>query len=445
MTCWKRKVLVVCAIVLAATPAAAQQDRAALIDEARVTFGDTTVIRLLHSAMAPSRGGPDSLWATAGYELALALLRIDQPDHAMLWLRTVARHAPAFPIDAVNFPPNVVAAYEQAAQSVAAEADDGAVSTQWGWPAALDADSEGTIEVAAGAAQPDVTVETVGPVQPGGIMSLPPGTYSVTVSADGWEPVRVRREVLPGTALALAVELVPLLPASVEADVASNVVRITHQRAGQPVCRSGYVATTDGLVLTTLDAVRDAGPISVSAFGGSRTFTDVAVVATDARRDLAVLRLPVESTTALAVSDGIAPGDYAWSIQATGCDGDTVNRTRIANWNAAAAATLGVPLPPGAAGSALIDRGGFLIGIVTGPSNALPDALTRDLIERARTLIAVQIRPPAGGGFPWKWVGLGAAVAGVGVAVAGGGGGGGNGGGNPPPPTTGGIIITFPN
>jgi hypothetical protein len=132
-------------------------------------------------------------------------------------------------------------------------------------------------------------------------------------------------------------------------------------------------------------------------------------------------------------------------VQSTTCADPAADRSRIETWSGSAPAALGPALPASSAGAPLVDRSGFLIGIVTGPSSALPEALTRDVIERARALIAVQIRPASGGGgFPWKWVGLGAAVAGAGVALAGGGGGGDNGG-DPPGPTTGGIVITFPN
>jgi len=48
----------------------------------------------------------------------------------------------------------------------------------------------------------------------------------------------------------------------------------------------------DGLVLTTLSGMRDASGISVSAFGGSRTFSDVAVIATDENRDLPCCECP---------------------------------------------------------------------------------------------------------------------------------------------------------
>jgi hypothetical protein len=448
VTDWRRSILtVVLPLATLTAPVAAQANRAALIDEARTTFEDSTVIRILHSAMDPALGGRDSMWAVAGYELAFAFLRSGQPERAGLWLQTVARHAPGFAIDRINFPPNVLAAYDQAVSQVSNAPDQGTVETRWRWPDALDPDEDGTIEVAAPAtgAQVEATVESVGPILPGGLMSLPAGTYTITVSTDGWEPVRVERAVLPGTATMLEVDLVPLLSAVVEAEASANVVRITYDLAGQQVCRSGYFAGTDGLVLTTLAAVRDASAITVSTFDGSQSWPNVPVIATDTGRGLAVLRLPLESTTPSATATDIATGEYAWSVPAPGCDDGRPIRTRISAWNGTAPASLAPALPASVAGAPLIDRGGFLIGIVTGPSAALPDALTRDLVERARALIAVQVRPPSGGGFPWTWVGLGAAAAGVGVALAGGGGGGDDGGTTPPPPTTGGIIIVFPN
>jgi len=63
----------------------------------------------------------------------------------------------------------------------------------------------------------------------------------VTADADGCEPLRLRREVLSGTTTTLDLSLVPLLTAEVEEAAARNVVRVTFQRVGQQVCRTGLL------------------------------------------------------------------------------------------------------------------------------------------------------------------------------------------------------------
>jgi hypothetical protein len=158
-----------------AVPASAQ-DRAALIEQARAMFDDSAAVQTLHRAMDPALGGPDSLWALAGFRLATVFLRMEESDRAARWLRAVVRNAPSYPIDPVNFPPNVVAAFESAAAEVGAQPDAGVAATSWQWPSSLNENTEGTIEVASVDAQLNVDVMSVGPIQPGGIMSLPPGT-----------------------------------------------------------------------------------------------------------------------------------------------------------------------------------------------------------------------------------------------------------------------------
>ena len=436
----RRALLITAMALCAAAPVVAQSRRAVLLGEVQNTFDADSVIRLLHAALDPALGPPDSLWAVAGHSLAQVLLERQRPDDAALWLRLVVRHAAQFPMDRTFFPPAVTTAWDQAAQAVAGATDQGEAETAWRWPPQLDMAQQGTLTVNTGGAPLTLTVEGRGTVSAGASLALPAGTYTVTASATDYEPVRVTREVLPGATTEIALQPLPLLPASIAAAAAAPVVRITYQQAGQQVCRTGYFATSDGLVLTTAAAVRNAGAISATA--GTRTYANVTVLATDPDRDLAVLRLPSEGATPTATAaNDVRTGDYAWSIGAEGCPGDASSRTRIASWTGpSAAAALAPALPGTAAGSPLLDRAGLLIGIVTGPERVLPDALTRDLVDRARAQIAVQIRP-AGGGLPWKWLGLGAVAAGVTLAVLGGGGGGDNG---PPPPTTGGIIITFP-
>ena len=68
-------------------------------------------------------------------------------------------------------------------------------------------------------------------------------------------------------------------------------------------------------------------------------------------------------------------------------------------------------------GAPLIDRNGSLLGLISGPTTVVPAALTRDVLERASRQLADG--GSARAGFPWKWVGLGAAAVGLAVVLVG--------------------------
>jgi hypothetical protein len=97
-------------------------------------------------------------------------------------------------------------------------------------------------------------------------------------------------------------------------------------------------------------------------------------------------------------------------------------------------------LPAAATGSPLFDRGGGLVGVVTGPDQVAPIRLAEELLARATQDVVTEAQAGAGGGLPWVWIGAGAAAVGVAAAVLGGGGG----GETPPPNGTGSVTVTFP-
>jgi len=450
---WKAAATVVLATLVLAQSAAGQAARRqALIQQARDEFDDNAGLQLLMTALDPALGPQDSLWAVAGYDLARTLLRTQQQPLAMTWMRWLARHAARWPLDRTWYPSEVQGVYDRAMAAVTA---GDTVPTTWRWATRFDPTLRGSVEAtAAGRVAPlTVTVEGTGDLPERGGLSLPPGTYTLVASADGYESARATREVLPGVATIVNFDLAPLLPSAIQTRVAANLVRIRFANGADQVCRNGMLAGSDGLVLTTYGAVRGASGLRVDAFDGQETFTNVEIVATDANLDLAVLRLNTQRAEPIPAAPRIDAGQYAWSVHFAGCGAATAERIRLPQWPAtpSAAVAFAPVVPADAAGAPLVDRSGLFIGLVSGPGSVIPEALTRGLLDRARRPVVAQ--PQVGGEteqigpprkkFPWLLVGAGVAAAGLGVALASGGGGGN--GNEQPAPTTGGIIITFPN
>jgi hypothetical protein len=329
--------------------------------------------------------------------------------------------------------------------------DRPSVSTTWHWPGEFNPTALGGVEATASGPGGPVTISVEGQEepQPGESLDLSPGTYTLIVSAEGYESARLAREVLPGVTTVLDVELAPLLPSEVRTTVAESLVRITYTAGGQEVCRNGFLAAPDGLVLTSLGAVRNVASLRVFTFGDRETFANVPVVASDPEKNLAVLQINTERATTPSTALTASEGQYAWSVYYPGCVSLTSARTRLGNWPTPPAAPVQVafPLPADAVGAPLIDRTGSFLGFISDPTTVLPLPLTEDLLNQARLNISPdpmereQLPPQTQKGFPWKWVTAGAAAVGVAAALTLGGGGGGS---NGPDPTTGNIKIIWP-
>ncbi len=441
-----------------ALPAGAQPNRGALIDQARDEFSDSVAVELYLSALDPALGPPDSLWTVAGFDLADRLFFLGQDSLAALWIHWIVRHGLEWPIDRNWYlaTPTVLELYDRAVGAVE-EAAEGPSTTTWRWPQAFDLTAPGSVEVSAPGQPASVTVAVEGeePAEPSGSVSLPPGTYTLVVSAEGYEPARVVREILPSVTTVLEVELAPTLTSDVRIAVAENLVRVTYTIGGQEVCRNGLLSGPDGLVVTSLTSVQSGAPLRVSAVGDREVFSNAPVLTTDPGLGLAVLQLASGEAAPLPAALSLSGGEYAWSVYYPGCADLTSSRTRLGDWPppVSSSGDLALPLPADAVGAPLVDRSGSLLGLVTGPTTFVPVARTDDLLAQARQDLAARVEQaretvtPAqistGGKFPWKWVGAGLGVAGVAVALSSGGGGGGNGGGGGGEPTTGSIKIIW--
>jgi len=431
-----------------AAPLAAQ-GRAELIQQARNEFDATRRLDLLERAADPTAGPLDSLWAVGVFDMAQNLIGSGEVAAGALWLRWAARHAPGYGIDPAYYSPSTVSAYERALPSVETEqGEEGSwVTTTWRWPTGFQENAAGSVRVTT-TSDPSVpvqvSVEGHGNVPAGGAMELPPNTYEVVAQAPGYEAVRVTREVLPGATTVLQFTLPPLLPATTEARVSPALVTIRYTQGGRQVCTNGLMARPNGLVLTAAGAIGQNSGLEIRTQGGA--FRAASVAASDAGLGLTVLRVDATQQPVLGEASGTADGAFAWSLFHTGCEDTSNGRTRLPDWptRPTGPVAFSPSLPATATGSPLFDRGGGLIGVVTGPDRVAPIRLAEELLARATQDLVTEAQVgPGGGGLPWVWIGAGAAAVGVAAAVLGGGGGG-DGGPIQQTPTTGSITVTFP-
>ena len=420
------------------------QARTDLIDSARGQFNDSVALELLSSAADPTTLPTDSLWTVSVHEIALRLMGGQQPALVSTWLRWSARHGTQWPIDPSFFPPALVEAYQQAASEAGATDDpvDG-VATSWRWPNAFSMSATGTIEAVSSDPTVQFSVAVAGreSFQGGSSLNLQPGSYELVASAEGFEPLRLTREVLPGVGTVLEFDLKPLLAAGVEASVSTNLVLIRAGLGGSAICTNGLIARPGGLVLTTLSALPATQGLEVVANSG-QVYSGLSVAASDQARDLAVLRLEGSVMSPQPSAPSASNRPYAWSVYHPQCGAVTSTRTRLA---AGIAASLAPTLPADARGAPLVDRNGALIGIVMGPALFAPLALADGILAQAAAPVVATVEPPqvavSRGGFPIGWVGAGAALVGLEAFLPTGGD---EGGGDTVGGGTGTIVITIP-
>jgi hypothetical protein len=426
-----------------AMPLAAQETRAGLIDEARGEFDADRRATWLVRAMHPAHGPPDSLWTVAAFDVAQALILSDDPDAGPLWLRLAARHAPDWPPDPSFYSPSLVLAYEREAAAVARAAalEPGVATTAWEWPDGLEPEAPGWIRFA----PRDPAVQMVIRVdersaEPGIPVPLPPGTYEAVATADGYETLRVRAEVLPGATTSLVLDPPPALPAAVRSRVEAALVTIRRTDAGQPVCVNGVLSDDGTAALAHRESLGATADLEVVA--RDRAVRGVAVAHVDPSHGLAVLPLPAPLTASLPAGATVTAGDPLWAVYRPGCGEPVVARTHV--WSIGAGSLdLSPGLPRDAWGSPLVDRAGRLVAILTAPDRAVFGTVADDIVARATPPAPPALAAVPGDarrrGPPWVWIGAGTAAAGLAAVVLATGR-----GDDASAPTTGGIVISFP-
>src|SRR5207253_3220704 len=161
----------------------------------------------LMSALNPTAGPPRGAWPVGVQLLAQTLIEDGQDSLAGAWLRWAVRLSPDLQPDTVQFLPRVIAAYRSARDVVLRTRTPGDTyaATTWLWPAQETGERVGRLQVSSATVGVPVRVfvEGVGLIGAGGSAPVAPGSYTVSVSAPGYDSVRVTREVLPGVTTVL--------------------------------------------------------------------------------------------------------------------------------------------------------------------------------------------------------------------------------------------------
>ena len=374
-------------------PVAAQaQSRADLLRQAQAALDDfdaPRAIRLARAAANPALGPLDSTWVRGVHVLTQILIEEQQQPLAATWAQWAMRQQPDLPIDSVNFLTNVVTTLREArAKAVRTSADD-ATRTTYQWPAATSESSESRFRVAAGATPVTVLVRGIGLVGAQGL-ALPPGTYELDVSANGFLPLRVTREALPGVTAEFAFTLTSAAVAAenLGADVAARLARATRPlqvaRFGLPqACAVGLASGGARLVLTSYHAIRGADAITSNG--------EVRVAAYDVAANLAVLVLPAAASDTLPSTTQAIDGQSLWGVTLADCQATPAPSARVLlqGWEGRPLGTLALSAAPAATlGSPLVDYEGRVVGVWTAGGRAAPASVVAPLVARAKEAVA---------------------------------------------------------
>jgi S1-C subfamily serine protease len=144
---------------------------------------------------------------------------------------------------------------------------------------------------------------------------------------------------------------------------------------------SGLVARGDGLIITAYHLVKDARNIQVRLRNGE-TFDRAVLVATDERRDVAILRIPAAGLNSL----GVAASEEDWVGSTVAVVSATTGETDEVSTGVLSAVALAdempgagrgyrvlkfnAPVAPSAVGGLLVDERGDALGLVTAQPQA---------------------------------------------------------------------------
>jgi len=396
--------LVTLMFLAASGPARAQETREALIRggiQAYDQFETARAMELLQAGIDPNAGPPDSLWRVGVQLYAQILLEEGEDDLAAVWLRWALRLDPDLAVDSVTFLPELVRAYRLARDYVAASVGGQAqADTRWRWaPRGVTRGSGAlTVDRPELAVPVRLTISEVGALTPGSPVELAAGSYEVLAEAEGYDAIRLTREVLPGVTTRLAVTLPPALIALGDSALAPSVVtttlnslaRLTAYRFGaEPTCVTGYVADRDGLVVTTYRAIRGADSVRVD-LPATASAAGVRVAAYDVGANVAVLRLPQVSPSPLALVSRPSEGETVWGFGYRDCRSAVATQTRIAAWRSPprGVLSLGRPISEADQGGPIIDATGRVIGLATAGQAAVPAAVIESALADARRTLS---------------------------------------------------------
>lgn len=132
---------------------------------------------------------------------------------------------------------------------------------------------------------------------------------------------------------------------------------------------SGFLIAADGVVVTNHHVIQQADRLQVELSTGE-VFGDVYYVASNAARDLAILRIPATQLPSLSIGDaaGVAVGDPVYVIgnplglDRTFTDG-LISARRVVD--GVAYIQISAPISPGSSGGPVLNAAGEVVGIAT--------------------------------------------------------------------------------
>lgn len=404
-----RRLLLALALVLPATAHAQAQPntRPALLQQATAAYDNFETARALdlaRTALDPAFGPPDSTWVRGLHLLTQVLFENGSEPDARTWARWGMRTFPTMRIDSVNFLAGVVSVLREARVAVGSRtSSDELTRMTWQWPARGNTATQGQLRldpspmsVPLNVTVLNATGTPVGQLLAGAGLTLATGTYEIQVSASGYLPARISREVLPGATLTLSFQLTSaaVLSGSITDAARQAAYRgtaalsVTRFGTPAPVCAAGAV-TGGRLLLTSYSAIRGADALSAS-IGGAPVAGDLRVAAYDATSNLAVILLPAARTDSIALSPQVVDGQGVWGIGLAQCRTLSDSRAALEEWTQRplGALKLSQPVAQGVVGTPVVDYLGRLVGIWTAGTGAVPAPNASALLELARRNIA---------------------------------------------------------
>ncbi len=354
---------------------------------------------LLQAALNPALGAGDSIFGVAAQYLAQNFLEAGQDSLAGVWLKWAIRYSPGMQPDTLLFPQSVVSAY-RAAQEVVSQPGAAAQTarTTWEWEILAVGEGPGRLRVtrSGSAVTPQILVLGVGLLNLDERVTLGAGTYTVEGSASGYISQTATVEILPGVTTIVAFNLSArgdsVISGAMELNALDKLVRITAFRLGQPTCGTGFIAGTDGLVLTTYRTIRGAENLQVEGLDG--VAEDVRVAAYDASSNVAVVTVPFRRPDSLPLAEETVDRSYVWALTHPECGTAGSTRTRLLS-TAGPTLRLEGAVVGGEQGGPLIDNSGSVVGLGTGSATALRVATARAILDQARrNLVAGALLDP---------------------------------------------------
>lgn len=188
----------------------------------------------------------------------------------------------------------------------------------------------------------------------------------------------IRSRALPRLALVAAAALAPSLAAAqslTPREIAASAQRATVQiraldaRGGVAGLGSGFFVSPDGVIVTNFHVIEAAHALQVETFDGE-VYDNVFHVTSDPRRDVAVLKVPVQgavslrlgSDTAAVVGAEVYAMGHPLGQTSTFSDG-LVSASRTVE--GVSMIQISAPISPGSSGGPVMDTRGEVIGVAT--------------------------------------------------------------------------------